>query len=125
MRALRARAALLKLLVARKASKNGRGQGHEKRKQLRAESRLECFFRMGAALTISLGAGTGLHFEDTRQQHTVSHYATARPWSASLQHPLVSLSTTREVCAVAGAQDVVRDHVELFGMLLYIYSEGV
>ena len=42
-----------------------------------------------------------------------------------MQHPLVSLSTTRELCAVAGAQDVVRGHIELFGMLLYVYSEGV
>ena len=37
----------------------------------------------------------------------------------------MSLSTTRELCAVAGAQDVVRGHIELFGMLLYVYSEGV
>ena len=68
MRALRARAAILKLLAARKALKNGRGQGHERRKQLRDERRLELFFRMGAALTISLGAGTGLQLEDTRHR---------------------------------------------------------
>ena len=37
----------------------------------------------------------------------------------------MSLSTTRELCAVAGAQDVVRDHIALFEMLLYLYSEGV
>ena len=37
----------------------------------------------------------------------------------------MSLSTTRELCAVAGAQDVVRDLIALFGMLLYVYSEGV
>ena len=37
----------------------------------------------------------------------------------------MSLSTTRELCAVAGAQNVVRDHIALFGMLLYVYSEGV
>ena len=37
----------------------------------------------------------------------------------------MSLSTTRELCAVAGAQDVVHGHIELFGMLLYVYSEGV
>ena len=123
MRALRAHAAVLKPLAARKALKNGRGQGHERRQQLRDESRLELFFRMGAALTISLGAGTGMQLEDTTA--TVSHYAVARSWSASLQHPLVSLSTTRELCAVAGAQDVVRDHIALFGMLLYVYSEGV
>ena len=42
-----------------------------------------------------------------------------------MHHPLVSLSTTRELCAFAGAQDVVRGHIELFGMLLYVYSEGV
>ena len=53
------------LMAARKALKNGRGQGHERRKQLRDESRLELFFRVGAALTISLGAGTGMQLEDT------------------------------------------------------------
>ena len=37
----------------------------------------------------------------------------------------MSLSTTRELFAVAGAQDVVRGHIELFGTLLYFYSEGV
>ena len=37
----------------------------------------------------------------------------------------MSLSTTRELCAFAGAQDVVRGHIELFGMLLYVYGEGV
>ena len=40
---------ILKLLAARKALKSGRGQGHERRKQLRDESRLEFFFRMGAS----------------------------------------------------------------------------
>ena len=68
MRALRVRAPILKLLAARKALKNGRGQGHERRQQLRDESRLELFFRMGAALTISLGAGTGMQLEDTRHR---------------------------------------------------------
>ena len=33
----------------------------ETHKQLRDESRLELFFRMGAALIISLGAGTSLN----------------------------------------------------------------
>ena len=107
MRALRARAPVLKFLAARKAYEQERYRDTERRQQLRAESRLELFFRMGAALTLSLGAGTGLQLEDTRH------------------HPLVSLPTTRELCAVAGAQDVVRGHIELFGMLLYIYSEGV
>ena len=65
MRALRARAAVLKSLAARKASKNGRVKGHVRRQQLRDERRLELFFRMGAALTISLGAGTGMQLEDT------------------------------------------------------------
>ena len=123
MRTLRAHAAVLKSLTARKAYEQERYRGTERRQQLRDESRLELFFRVGAALTIPLGAGTGLRLEDTRR--TASHYVAARSWSASLQHPLVSLSTTREVCAVAGAQDVVRGHIELFGMLLYIYSEGV
>ena len=39
------------------------------------------------------------------------------------------MNSSREPCAVAGAQNVVRDHVRdhiaLFGMLLYVYSEGV
>ena len=68
MRALRAHAAVLKSLAARKALKNGtplRGKGHVRRQQLRDERRLELFFRMGAALTISLGAGTGMQLEDT------------------------------------------------------------
>ena len=68
MRALRARAPILTSLAARKALKNGRGLGHVRRQQLRDESRLELFFRMGAALTISLGAGTGMQFEDTRHR---------------------------------------------------------
>ena len=103
-------------------SKNGRGQGHVRRKQLRAESRLELFFRVGGAHYI------------TRRWHRRAvggHQAPPRwcrlalQWNASLQHPLVSLSTTRELCAVAGARDVVRDHIALFGMLLYVYSEDV
>ena len=122
MRALRARAPILKSLAARKAYEQERYRGTERRQQLRAESRLELFFRMGAALTI------------TRRWHRHAvggHQAPPRwcrlalQWSASLQHPLVSLSTTRELCAVAGAQNVVRDHIALFGMLLHVYSEGV
>ena len=66
MRALRVRAPILKILAARKAYKQERYRGTERRQQLRDESRLEIFFRMGAALTISLGAGTGLQLEDTR-----------------------------------------------------------
>ena len=68
MRTLRARAAVLKLLTARKAYEQERYRGTERRQQLRDDSRLELFFRMGAALTILLGAGTGLHFEDTRHR---------------------------------------------------------
>ena len=75
MRALRAHAAVLKSLAARKALKNGRGQGHERRQQLRDESRLELFFRVGAALTIPLGAGTGLRLEDTRHRLTLCRRA--------------------------------------------------
>ena len=66
MRTLRARAAVLKILTARKAYEQERYRGTERRQQLRGESRLELFFRMGAALTVSLGAGTGLQLEDTR-----------------------------------------------------------
>ena len=101
MRTLRAHAAVLKLLAARKALEQERYRGTERRQQLRDERRLELSFRMGAALTLSLGAGTGLQLEDTR------HRLGGARWSASLHHPLVSLSTTRELCAVAGAQDVV------------------
>ena len=76
---------------------------------------------MGAALTISLGAGTGLHFEDTRHRLALCRRAFLERKLAAPAR--VSLSTTRELCAVAGAQDVVRDHIALFEMLLYLYSE--
>ena len=89
MRALRARAAILKLLAARKARKNGRGHGHERRQQLRDESRLELFFRMGAALTISLGAGTGLQLEDTRHRLALCRRAfLERKLAAPAREPL-------------------------------------
>ena len=78
---------------------------------------------MGAALTIPLGAGTGLRLEDTRHRLALCRCAFLERKLAA--PALVSLSTTRELCAVAGAQDVVRGHIELFGMLLYVYSEGV
>ena len=70
MRTLRARAAVLKSLAARKAyeQEEERYRGTERRQQLRDERRLELFFRVGAALTISLGAGTGMQFEDTRHR---------------------------------------------------------
>ena len=87
MRALRARAPILKSLAARKAYEQERYRGAERRQQLRDESRLELFFRMGAALTISLGAGTGLQLEDTSHRLALyHHYATTRPWSSSLHH---------------------------------------
>ena len=89
MRALRARAAILKLLAARKALKNGRGQGHERRQQLRDESRLELFFRVGAALTIPLGAGTGLRLEDTRHRLALCRRAfLERKLAAPAREPL-------------------------------------
>ena len=53
---------------ARKAFEQERYRGTERRQQLRDERRLELFFRMGAALTISLGTGTGLQLEDTRHR---------------------------------------------------------
>ena len=89
MRALRARAAILKLLAARKALKNGRGQGHERRQQLRDESRLELFFRVGAALIIPLGAGTGLRLEDTRHRLALCRRAfLERKLAAPAREPL-------------------------------------
>ena len=89
MRALRARAAILKLLAARKALKNGRGQGHVRRQQLRDESRLELFFREGAALTIPLGAGTGLRLEDTRHRLALCRRAfLERKLAAPAREPL-------------------------------------
>ena len=75
MRALRARAPILKSLAARKALEQERYRGTERRKQLRDERRLELFFRTGAALTLSLGAGTGLHLEDTRHRLALCHRA--------------------------------------------------
>ena len=123
MRALRVRAPILKLLAARKACEQERYRGTERRQQLRDESRLELFFREGAALTIPLGAGTGLRLEDTRHRLALCRRAfLERKLAAPAREPL---STTRELCAVAGAQNVVRDHIALFGMLLYVYSEGV
>ena len=74
LRELRVRAPVLKLLAARKAFEQERYRGvrgarylrgTESRKQLRDERRLELFFR---TLTISLGAGAGLQFEDTRHR---------------------------------------------------------
>ena len=89
MRALRARAPILKSLAARKASKNGRGQGRVRRQQLRDESRLELFFRVGAALTIPLGAGTGLRLEDTRHRLALCRRAfLERKLAAPAREPL-------------------------------------
>ena len=89
MRALRAHAAVLKSLAARKALKNGRGQGHERRQQLRDESRLELFFRVGAALTISLGAGTGMQLEDTSHRLALCRRAfLERKLAAPAREPL-------------------------------------
>ena len=110
MRALRAHAAVLKSLAARMALEQERYRGTERRQQLRDESRVEL-----------LQGGRGAHYT-TRRWHRLAvggHQAPpctmpprvlgAQAWC--LQHPLVSLSTTRELCAVAGAQDVVRDHI--------------
>ena len=80
---------------------------------------MELFFRV---LTIPLGAGTGLRLEDTRHRLALCRRAfLERKLAAPARQPL----TTRELCAATGAQDVVRDHIALFGMLLYVYSEGV
>ena len=89
MRALRARAPILKSLAARKALKNGRGLGHVRRQQLRDERRLELFFRVGAALTIPLGAGTGLRLEDTRHRLALCRRAfLERKLAAPAREPL-------------------------------------
>ena len=89
MRALRARAPVLKLLAAREAFKNGRGKGHVRRQQLRDERRLELFFRVGAALTIPLGAGTGLRLEDTRHRLALCRRAfLERKLAAPAREPL-------------------------------------
>ena len=92
MRALRVRAPILKLLAARKelkALKNGRGQGHERRQQLRDESRLELFFTVGAALTIPLGAGTGMQLEDTSHRLALCRRAfLERKLAAPAREPL-------------------------------------
>ena len=72
-----------------KALKNGRGQGHVRRQQLRDERRLELFFRMGAALTISLGAGTGMQLEDTSHRLALCHRAPMeRKLAAPARQPL-------------------------------------
>ena len=118
-------APVLKLLAARKAYEQERYQGTETRETPTIESR--------EPIGTFLQDGRGAHYITRRwHRHAVGgHQAPPRwcrlalQWNASLQHPLVSLSTTRELCAVAGAQDVVRDHIALFGMLLYVYSEGV
>ena len=72
---------------------HGRGQGHETRdanmKQLRAESRLELFFRMDATLTISLGAGTGMQLEDTSHRLALCRRAfLERKLAAPAREPL-------------------------------------
>ena len=67
MRALRVRAPILKILAARKAYKQERYRGTERRQQLRDESRLETFFRMGAALALAPACSW-------RTPGTASHY---------------------------------------------------
>ena len=89
MRALRAHAAVLKSLAARKALEQERYRGTERRQQLRDESRLELFFRVGAALTIPLGAGTGLRLEDTRHRLALCRRAfLERKLAAPAREPL-------------------------------------
>ena len=91
MRTLRARAAVLKSLAARKALEQERYRGTctERRQQLRDESRLELFFREGAALTIPLGAGTGLRLEDTRHRLALCRRAfLERKLAAPAREPL-------------------------------------
>ena len=69
---------------------------------------------MGAALTVSLGAGTGLQSEDNRHRLALCGRASME---RKLALPARARSTTRELCAVAGAHDFVRDHIALFEML--------
>ena len=89
MRALRARAPILKSLAARKACEQERYRGTERRQQLRDESRLELFFTVGAALTIPLGAGTGMHLEDTSHRLALCRRAfLERKLAAPAREPL-------------------------------------
>ena len=89
MRALRVRAPILKILAARKAYKQERYRGTERRQQLRDESRLDPFFRERAARTTPLGAGTGLHFEDTRHRLALCRRAfLERKLAAPAREPL-------------------------------------
>ena len=61
----------------------------ERRQQLRDERRLELFFRVGAALTIPLGAGTGLRLEDTRHRLALCRRAfLERKLAAPAREPL-------------------------------------
>ena len=89
MRALRVRAPILKSLATRKACEQERYRGTERRQQLRDERRLELFFRTGAALTVSLGAGTGMQLEDTSHRLALCRRAfLERKLAAPAREPL-------------------------------------
>ena len=75
----------LKSLAARKALEQERYRGTERRKQLRDESRLGLFFRVGA----HHGAGTGLRLEDTRHRLALCRRAfLERKLAAPAREPL-------------------------------------
>ena len=99
MRALRVRApVLIRFSFWQRVRRVQEWQGSRTRETPPIESRepIGTFLQHGAALTISLGAGTGLHFEDTRHRLALCRRASLE--RKLEQHSLMSLLTTREVC---------------------------
>ena len=126
LRELRVRAPVLKLLAARKAFEQERYRGvrgarylrgTESRKQLRDERRLELFFR---TLTISLGAGAGLQFEDTRHRLALCRRVCRH---ALMERKLAPPPATREPVDTdhAHVRNVGPRYVRLFKRLQVFY----